>query len=51
MKGDLISLIERLKKKEGHDIADSMLAGILLVKKDYFLIKAEIERILKGVIK
>ena len=43
----LVGLIKKMAKKYGTERADNMLAGMMMVHKDYFKIKTEIERYLK----
>jgi predicted O-methyltransferase YrrM len=43
----LLSEIQKLIKKCGIETADNIVAGMLLVHKDYFKLTAEIERYLK----
>ena len=42
----LVGLIQKMAKKYGTETADNVLAGMMLVKKDYFSLMAEIERYL-----
>jgi hypothetical protein len=43
----LVSAINKLIKKVGTETADNILAGMMLVHKDYFKLMDEIERYLK----
>lgn len=45
----LISMINKLVKAKGAEAADNILAGMMLVHKDYFKLMNEIERYLKDV--
>lgn len=43
----LVSVISKLIKKVGAETADNIIAGMMLVKKDYFSLMDEIERYVK----
>lgn len=43
----LAGLIQKMIKKDGVETADNILAGMLLVHKDYFKLRDEIERYLR----
>lgn len=43
----LVGLIQKMVKKFGVETTDNVIAGMLLVKKDYFNLMDEIERYLK----
>lgn len=43
----LVGLIQKMVKKYGVETTDNVIAGMLLVKKDYFSLMNEVERYLK----
>ncbi|MDF2800814.1 MAG: hypothetical protein K0S61_717 [Anaerocolumna sp.] len=45
---NLVGLIKKLAKKEGHDNADSIICGMMLIHKDYFSLKKAIEEYLRS---
>ncbi|MBU7006317.1 hypothetical protein [Phosphitispora fastidiosa] len=47
----LVGIVQKLAKKMGTEEADNLVAGVLLVKKDYFSLKDELVRVYNGMVK